>query len=226
MANNLWQIVNFDDLIRLLREGENKFTVLAIFTSDTSDSIRIMMRKLMKEKSKIYPKVTFLIYKAVKSDFGKLMPIFEKDETQYPKLVHIYNMVTVMAMVNSIDNREILEKDFKDFHEYYLKGCNQIDEGSESEDEDTAVQQSDKKQNKVVSNKNRSDHSVSENVNQDENVISNTLDPELERQKHQEKLKLLAKKQKECMYEFIKECGKRKETEEKDNKKAPKKTKN
>ena len=70
--NNLLEIIKFDDLLKKLREGENKFIVLAVTLDETQESIKIMLRKFIKEKSKIYPKVTFLYYKLQKNDLGKL----------------------------------------------------------------------------------------------------------------------------------------------------------
>ena len=108
--NNLWEIVKFDDLVYLLRNAEKRFIVLSIITDETDEQIKIMIKKLIKAKSKIYPKVTFLFYKAKKPDFGRLDPMFNKDMTEYPKLFHIWDVKDILIGVLRVDNKDLLEK--------------------------------------------------------------------------------------------------------------------
>ncbi len=122
MPNNLWEIIKFDDLVYLLRNAEKKFVVLSIITEDTDESTKKMIKVFVKEKSKIYPKVTFLFYKAKKQDFGRLQPMFDKDIEKYPKLFHIWDVKEILTGVLAIDNKEIMEKSFEDFNNVYMTG--------------------------------------------------------------------------------------------------------
>ena len=73
MAQNLLEIIKFDDLLKKLREGNDKFTVLVITLNNTETSKKIMLRKFIKEKSKIYPKVNFLYFQAQNSFYLQLV---------------------------------------------------------------------------------------------------------------------------------------------------------
>lgn len=122
MPNNLWEIIKFDDLVYLLRNAEKRFVVLSIITEDTDESIKKMIKVFVKEKSKLYPRVTFLFYKAKKQDFGRLQPMFDKDITKYPKLFHVWDVKEILTGVLAVDNKEIIEKSFEDLHNVYLAG--------------------------------------------------------------------------------------------------------
>lgn len=210
MANNLWEIVNFDDLTRLLRNSEKKFLVLAVLNNDTKEHIRIMIRKFMKDKSKIYSKVTFLIYKAQKNDFGKMDPLLDKDQTKYPKIFHIYDVRQVLSGTMSIDNKEILEDDFKEYHEHYLKGVVTQPQEDEEIDESSIAEPQKQKPDDLL----------------ESSIPASTptyhKDPQIEKLKHDEKMKLLIKAKAECVANFIEECAKRKNEEEKGQKKKEK----
>lgn len=205
MTNNLWEIIKFEDLIFLLKNAEKKFIVLSIITNETTDVVKKLIKKVLKEKSKIYPKVTFLLYKAKSQDFGKLQPMFNNDTTQYPKLYHIWNTQEILTGVISIDNKEIIENSFEDFHEVYMQG-------------------------KLPNNENESEDNNKQNFQQ-KNIpppMPPTRDPALEKKKMAEKLHLLRQKQEECTLEFLSEFKRRKEEEEEcadKNKEKKKKTK-
>ena len=210
MTDNLWHIVNFDDLAILLRNNEKRFVVLTIITNETSELIRVMLRKLIKEKAKIYPNVFFLYYKAQKNDFGNLKPLLEEDITKYPKIFHLYNR-QILSVAASIDNKEIPELSFKDLHEDYLK----FEMPKEKEKEEI-------KENSPESDDLSKDEKKKEPEKENtEDAIYK--DPELEKKKNAEKIKLLQKMQKECEIDFIEDYLKRKEEEE--GKNVPKKRK-
>lgn len=215
MANNLWEIIKFDDLIFLLKNAEKKFVVLSIITNDTSNNTKKIIKKVIKEKSKIYPKVTFLLYKAKQQDFGKLQPMFNSDITQYPKLYHIWNTQEIMSGVISIDNKEIIEISFEDFHEVYLNG-----KLPGHEEEEEKEEENNEKNVKNVTKQNMQ--------NMQKNIpvqVPQIKDPVLEKKKLNEKLHLLRQKQEECTLEFLSEFKKRKEEEEEEMEKNKEKDK-
>jgi hypothetical protein len=246
-SNNLWEIFKFDDLKKILRNSEKKFVVLAIITRDTSDPIRIMLKKFIKEKSKVYPRVTFLFYKAEKSDFGGLAPMFNENEsdTLFPKLYHIYNVMHILSGVERVDNREVLEESITDIiHISYLRGEPKNDTEEQSDmDEHESV--SEKKHNKkyqpettISDSKSKPEEHIPIETKQQKKQMDLQrqqsqqsqqekiyFDPVLEKQKYMEKLELLKKVQEEYMMGFIEECSKRKKDEERQKKKEQKKTK-
>ena len=146
--NNLWEIIKFEDLVYLLRNKEKKFVVLSIITDETDEQIKNMIKKIIKAKSKIYPKVTFLFYKAKKQDFGRLEPMFGKDLEEYPKLYHIWNIKHILLGILGIDNKEILEKSFEKLNEVYLSGTyEESDSESEPDSDDNNKESNIKEKN-------------------------------------------------------------------------------
>jgi hypothetical protein len=211
MADNLWHIVNFDDLAILLRNNEKRFIVLTIITNETSDIIRVMLRKLIKEKAKKYQNVLFLYYKAQKPDFGNLTPLLEEDVTKYPKIFHLYNK-EILSVAASIDDKVIPELSFKDRHEDYINAeifkVKEVKEAIEEEKEEIKVKAPES------DNLSKDEKKQSEKENIEEIIYK---DPELEKKKNSDKIKLLQKMQKQCEIDFIEEYLKRKEGEERDS---------
>lgn len=214
MPNNIWEIMNFEDLIYLLRNAEKRFIVLSIITDNTDKNIRKIMKKIIKEKAHIYTKITFLFYTAKKEDYGRLLPMFDKDLTKYPKMFHIWNVKEILTGVLAIDNSEILEQSFEELHEVYLKGkLEEEEEEGEIIEEKQEVYKEPKKQNiteTIIENK------AMTNMKNNINTYHN---PEMEKKKFIEKIALLRKKQEEIILDFLAECKKRKEEEENNSKK-------
>jgi hypothetical protein len=120
MHNNIFKVKNIDDLIFLLKNAKKRVVVLSIITEETDEQITNMIKEFMKKKSIIYPNVTFLHYKAEKQDFGKLDPLFYKNMLEYPKLIHIWDIEAILCSVMAIDNEEIIEESFEEYHDFYL----------------------------------------------------------------------------------------------------------
>ena len=245
--NNLWELIKFDDLLKKLRDGTDKFIVLVITLDETSESIKTMLRKFIKEKSKIYPKVNFLYYKAQKSVLGKLERMFERDVSQYPALFHIFDISRILQMELKIDCREVLEPMFKKMHEPYLMGETYIQqqqrqqkqlEQEENDNIDDADYDNNDEQpyssdeNKKPGKKNNTANNEKQNAekNQENNQIANSdqqytqsiKDPQLEQKKRIEKYKLLSEKKQEYFLDFWDDIRKRKKDEEKKKKKSEK----
>jgi hypothetical protein len=235
MTNNLWEIIKFDDLVLLLKNAENKFLVLSIITEDTDNKTKRIIKLFMKDKAKIYSKVTFLFYQAKKKDFGKLMPMFDKKMDKYPKMFHIWDIKKIITEVFSIDNREILESSlhekidgmepFENLHDLYLNGIHQT-QHKNNEDDDNTDDDSEQKSDTFSTNNsfNENDEKINQNNKQQYNPIlqqthnypppKKFIDPEIEKKKYIEKISLLRQEQEKSINDFLIECKKRKEYEE------------
>jgi len=190
MGDNLWHITSFDDLPVVLKNNQQNFVVLTIITNDTTEQIRVMLRKYIKEKSKLYPKVVFLYYKAQRNDFGNLKPLLDSDATQYPKMFHLYER-EILSFCAMIDCKEKLDESFEELNGPYLNG-------------------------KPFEQENESPKEELKNESKDDFPAPPLIDPEIERKKTHEKIKLLREMQHQCEIDFIEEFAKRKETEERD----------
>ena len=226
-GDNLWEIMKYDDLQYLLKRAKNKFVVLSIITSNTTSEIRKLMKLFIINRAKKYPKVTFLYYKAKDEDIGKKPPIFDDNRSSYPKLFNIWNSESNMKILSgilSVDNSEILEESIAELDELYKNGTlPELDDDDDDEDE------KDEKEERHIKQKNNENKQTNRNnvsfVNQQNNINSNTQqqqhkptfqykDPVLERKKHEEKIELLQKKQKESIIEILDELRIRKKEEE------------
>lgn len=231
MSQNLWQIVNYDDLLHFLRKGKNKYTVLAIVLLKGEDNIKKIIKKFIKEKSKLYPHITFLYYVVRNEDFGRASFVTNKTQ-EYPKLCHIYNITEMLIEVKSIDCVEAMELSFEQLEDYYNdceKEARNVDnndnnnddnngnnDNNDNNDNDNNVNQ------KNVSTKNNKSTNVSiGNVGMQGADIIRT-DPVTERKKQLEKLTLIQDKWNEYTIEFLKDCQKRKKEEEKQKSKSKK----
>ena len=77
---------------------------------------------ILNKKSKIYPKVNFIMYKIQNWDFGKLKPLFDKDNALYHMINHIWDTCNIMSRVLLIGNEQIVEESFFDWDKYYKLG--------------------------------------------------------------------------------------------------------
>ena len=91
MAENLYQVVNMDDLFYFLRGGKDKLIVLSLVLLSTDENIKRMIRKYIKEKSKQYQGAMFLYYAVRKEDFGRISFLTD-NVASYPKMCHIFNI--------------------------------------------------------------------------------------------------------------------------------------
>jgi hypothetical protein len=214
MQNNLWEILEYSDLIRLLHQGKNKFIILTLVDNNTSQSIKTMLKRFIREKSKIYKNATFLFYKVKKCDLGMLPPMIE-DDNRYPKMFHLYDVNEILGGVLMIDNEKVLEKHFKENHDEYLKGfienTNKNDDkiNNDSNNEETV---SSKKETAQKPSQQSPPQQLQSMVVQ---PIVQRKNPELEKKKYMEKIELLREKQEIYLVKFFKDCKKRKAEEEK-----------
>lgn len=124
MSENLWLISSYENLYNLFNKSPNKFIVLVLTVDETVSNTKKQLNKYIKTKSQIYPKVLFLLYNVKKIDFGKFKPMFNDKIEEYPKLIHIWNIDTILIRIESIKVNEfnILDDSFTELHSYYLEG--------------------------------------------------------------------------------------------------------
>lgn len=201
--NNIWEVERFDKLINLLKKSVNKFIVLAITTTDTNNKIKNFIKKYIKDKSKMYKKVTFLYYKANEVDFGKLKPMFDNNESKYPKMFIIWNVQIIVKKFLSIDELagEQIESEFDNLHKFLKDGFLPIKDDIDENDEN---------------NEEKNDEE-NEEYNDEESFImekEKKVDDIDEKKKMDEKLKMLQEMQETVLANFLVEMRKRKKQEE------------
>lgn len=202
--SNLIQVINYDDLLYFLREGRNKIIVLTLVLINTDDNIKHMLKKFIKEKSQEFPYITFIYYIARQKDLGKVpATILEKDENQYPKLCHIFDIDNLLGDITSIDNIKELDKSFAKLKPKYEQWIHdQQKNTNNTENTDSIKEKQSVKEQQII-------------PEQQENII----DPMKEKKKYMEKLMILKSKGDEYKIEFITDIQKRKQEEEKNKKK-------
>lgn len=237
MADNLFQIVNMDDLLYFLRGGKDKLITLSLVLLTTDESIKRMIKKFVKRKSEQYPGVTFLYYAVRKQDFNKISFLTD-DLSEYPKMCHIFNITELLMEVRTIDNIDILNRSFQhpDIAAYYAKfglsakkpisnvfeenenGYNENENGDEESDDFEDEPQSTAVGGPVQTiNTGQSQQNSAQQFQLPQN-------PMLEKKKLLEKLTLIRQKGEEYNMQFLEECRNRKKEEEKIREKSKEKT--
>ena len=223
MSQNLWQIVNRDDLLYFLRGGKGKFIVLTMVLLSTDDNTKKIIKKFIKNKSKQYPHITFLYYVVRNEDFSKKISFLNNNVNEYPKMCHIYNVDTMLIELKAIDGIDIMEKSFKKLDEYYSANGKQnhnqqkTDELEESEESESSQGDKQLPVHQITPQIANSIGGMlpSDATQQNTQYPTQQINPVLERKKLLEKLTLLRNKSEEYTIEFLKECQKRKKEEEK-----------
>jgi hypothetical protein len=116
---NIWEIVTLTDLIKILKENENKFVIVAITLESTPQNIIKTIKKFLKTYAKIYENLTFLYYRASDKDLGR-SSLLIKNPDEYPFVYHVYNTKDIFVSVNRANETTIYEA-FTAVEEYYKK---------------------------------------------------------------------------------------------------------
>lgn len=116
---NIWEIVTLTDLIKILKENENKFVIVAITLESTPQNIIKVIKKFLKTYSKLYENLTFLYYQASDKDLGR-SSLLVKNPDEYPFVYHVYNTKDIFVSVNRANETTIYEA-FTAVEEYYKK---------------------------------------------------------------------------------------------------------
>jgi hypothetical protein len=225
MPGNLWEIEEYTGLKTLLQNAHSKFVVISIITDETEENIRKMTKILLKEKSKLYPKITFLFYKAKDEDIcDKMIPLFNSDKSEYPTFYHLWNGQKILEGGCRANTKNFLEKTFKKHHNDYIAGYLPDDEVDQEEQEELCGngEQSEPVEESEDKIKNKKNQNVNFNIPPKNNSIQQNAniyqpiqhkDPKLEKKKFIEKIELLRKKQESVMDDFVMEYKNRKDAE-------------
>jgi len=117
-SNNLWQIVNYDDLVYFLKGSLNAHIMLGIVLPNTPKTIKTTIKTYIKNKSKLFPNVTFLYYVAKNTDIGK-NTLLDKDASKYPFVYCIYNTKHILAEVSNVDGYDAIDECFNEIENDY-----------------------------------------------------------------------------------------------------------
>lgn len=233
MTQNLWQVVNYDDLLYNLRSGNNKFILLSLVLLDTDEKIKKMIKKFIKRKSESLPNALFLYYVVRDEDLGR-NGLLKKDKTKYPKICHMYGMTDLLLEIVCPPDEQYIEQSFmykvngSELEKWYAKLPN--DQSDKNNDDDNGYNDNNNDdEQKQESNSEKSPHN--QNQQDQYNNINNAhlnqqiqmqqyqvVDPITEKKKFLQKLLLLKSKSDEYDIAFLKEIQKRKKEEEKNKK--------
>jgi len=201
MSQNLYQIQKYSDLVDFLKGGKDKFIILTLIDDNTDTNIRNMLKKYIKDKSKKFTNVLFLYYVVKPEDAGRVH-IGKEDLTKStPKMLHIYDVHTLLIGISQIDSVEDVEHTFGQVEKYYL---DDLAENMES-----------------VSDKNQSSQEIKSDKNQSSPELKSDkkefvqLDPLVEKKKMLDKIVLLRDRVEKFNRDFLNDIMLRKKEEEK-----------
>lgn len=208
---NIWEIVALNDLIKILKEKEKQFVIVAITLDNTPKELVKTIKKFLKTYSKLYDNLTFLYYNASVKDLGRIS-LLNKDVNEYPYIYHIFDTSNIFVSVNRANQNTIYEA-FNAVEEYYKKDLQNylINKNNIKNDENT------------TDNTDRTDKS-SIHINQDLHTVNSQQMKEdeeqakmnrraLEHQKLLEKITILENKKKDFNIKFLEDIQKRKKEE-------------
>lgn len=214
---NIWEIVNLNDLVKILKDSPKKFVIVGITLTSTPQRVSKMIKKFLKTKSKLYQNMTFLYYTAKDSDLGRIS-LLVKDKDQYPFIYHVYDTSHIFVSVN-VANEETTYKAFTDVEEYYKKDKeNYIHSDNQNNNINTNLIHNQHEQKNEQ--KNEQKHEEQQELNQEDIPES---DPEAEQQRQiieqkmmLEKILLLQKHAKDYNIKFLSIIQDRKKREVKE----------
>lgn len=142
---NIWEVLCVSDLIKILKDSPQQFIILGIVLETTAKSNQVIIKKFLKEKSKLFPNMKFLYFKATQKDLGKIS-LLDKDETKYPFVYHIYDTTNIFIKVHSANQQTLIEA-FNEGEQYYKKNLQeyialkqQVENLNENENEDIDIE--------------------------------------------------------------------------------------
>ena len=199
---NIWEIVSITDLIKIIKEHPKQFIMLGITLDNNSADIKIYIKKFLKQKSKIYPNMIFLYFKANIKDLGKIS-LLDKDVNLYPLMYSIYDVNSIFIKITSAV-QESIEEAFTAGKEYYDNDLYKFNEGKN-------------KPNNITINNIQQENKPEENKEVDE--MKKQQEIMLNQQKLFERVVNLQHKGEAYNLEILKDIKNRKKEEEKLKKK-------
>ena len=224
---NIWEVVCVSDLIKILKDSPQQFIILGIVLETTPKSNQVIIKKFLKEKSKMFPNMKFLYFKANQKDLGKIS-LLDKDDTKYPYVYHIYDTTNIFIKVHSANQQSLIEA-FNEGEQYYKKNLQeyiamkqQVENMNENMNENVNVNlnnNEDMKNNKKLEKNNKTDD---KKKSKDDNTPQINMEEwtkqqrELEtQQKIIEKIVTLQQRAKDFNLELLKDIQQRKAEEDK-----------
>ena len=220
---NIWEIISLNDMVRILKESPKKFVIIGITLQSTPDSTSKMIKKFLKQKSKLYPNITFLYFKAKDSDLGRIS-LLDKNKEQYPYVYHVYDTSQIFVSVN-IANEETTYQAFSEVEDYYKADKDVYLKNLYNSDTSKNININKNLLNPNPNPNNNLNENTNSNVNSNENLIEAEPDEQveaeqqrqmIEQKKMLEKILLLQKHAKDFNIKFLGVIQDRKKREKKD----------
>jgi ribosomal protein L30E len=231
MSRNIWEIVNVTDLVKILKENEQKFVIVALTLQNTpSDDIKLI-KKFLKDYSKKYKNLTFLYFKVNDKDLGRIS-LLKTDKSEYPFIYHIYDVNNIFVSVNRV-NKNTLYESMGAVEEYYKKDLeNRYNTQINTQvniQKNTKIKQKQNQNNNDGDNGDNYDNNdddndnmnnnMNNNINEDdENMLENDAETErkvIEHQRLLNRILLFEEKKKKHNIKFLEDIQKRKKEESK-----------
>ncbi len=215
---NIWEVVCVSDLIKILKDSPQQFIILGIVLESTPKSIQVIIKKFLKEKSKLFPNMKFLYFKANQKDLGKIS-LLDKDDTKYPYVYHIYDTTNIFIKVHSANQQSLIEA-FNEGEQYYKKNLQeylamkqQVERLNENENIETNKKTKSDNKKQTEENIKKSNTDNTPQINMEEWTKQQS---ELEtQQKIIEKIVTLQQRAKDFNLELLKDIQQRKAEEDK-----------
>jgi len=119
MASNIWCVTQREDLIFLLKNSNKRHVMLCLVRERTNNLITRMFKKFIKEKAKIFPNVTFLLYTVLDDDINKF-GLFDEKLCEYPYVYHIYDVKHIICSRNYVVEEYLVAQLFTEIEKYYI----------------------------------------------------------------------------------------------------------
>lgn len=208
---NIWEIVALNDLIKILKEKEKQFVIVAITLDNTPIELVKIIKKFLKTYSKLYENLTFLYYNASVKDLGRIS-LLNKDVNEYPYIYHIFDTSNIFVSVNRANHNTIYEA-FNAVEEYYKKDLqNYLINKNNIKNNENITDNTDKTDKSSI-HINQDLHTVNSQQMKDDEEQAKMNRRALEHQKLLEKITILENKKKDFNIKFLEDIQKRKKEE-------------
>ncbi len=207
---NIWEIVTVNDLIKILKENENKFVIVAITLESTPQNIIKSIKKFLKKYAKIYENLTFLYYQANMKDLGR-SSLLVKNPDEYPFVYHVYNTKDIFVSVNRANENTIYEA-FTAVEEYYKKDLQAFLLNKNENENNINVNNHNDKEDKSNIQINQTNMNANLEIDERQADMDRRA---LEHQKLLDRIVLFEEKKKDYNIKFLGDIQKRKKDEQK-----------
>ena len=217
---NIWEIVTVNDLVKILKEHENKFVIVGLTLQDTPLDMVKTIKKFLKDYSKIYKNITFLYLNVLDKDLGRIN-ILKKDKSEYPFVYHIYNTSDIFVSVNRV-NKQTLYESMYAVEKYYKKDLENYLSSLSNEKSNNVIINNNLPFNNNLNNdqlnNNKNDEDYNENQEQERQQINDLQNEEtqqkvLEHENLLNRIVIFEEKKKIHNLKFLEDIQKRKKEE-------------